>query len=60
MDPYKEGWYHGRISRQEAEGLLQRDGGTDGAFLLRDSLSVTGEYVLSITYGGKKYHYQVS
>ncbi|KAM5135446.1 breast cancer anti-estrogen resistance protein 3 homolog [Mantella aurantiaca] len=36
-------WYHGPLSRQEAEKLLQKD----GDFLIRDSLSSPGDYVLS-------------
>ena len=44
----KESWYHGRISRVDAEKILDNAGGTEGTFLVRDSLTITGEYVLSL------------
>ncbi|XP_018333139.1 SHC-transforming protein 4 isoform X2 [Agrilus planipennis] len=39
----KEIWFHGQISRAEAERLLQRD----GDFLVRESPNSEGQYVLS-------------
>lgn len=40
-------WYFGPISRQDATDLLmqERDG---GVFLVRDSSSIPGEYVLCV------------
>jgi len=49
-DLSKELWYHGRISRNDAEKLLVNKGNIEGSFLVRDSLSVTGEHILSISH----------
>jgi hypothetical protein len=47
-DLSKELWYHGRVSRSDAEHLLEQRGNVEGSFLVRDSLTTTGEYVLSL------------
>ncbi len=47
-DLAKEKWYHGRISRVDAEKILDAQGAAEGMYLVRDSLTMTGEYVLSI------------
>ena len=47
-DLSKEPWYHGRVSRPDAEKTLDQMGAVEGSFLVRDSLSMTGEYVLSL------------
>ena len=47
-DLSKELWYHGRVSRVDAEKILDNAGGGEGTFLVRDSLTITGEYVLSL------------
>uniref|UniRef100_A0A8C2J158 SH2 domain-containing protein n=1 Tax=Cyprinus carpio TaxID=7962 RepID=A0A8C2J158_CYPCA len=39
----REMWYHGRMSRRDAENLL----GRDGDFLVRDSATNPGQYVLT-------------
>ncbi|XP_057181646.1 SHC-transforming protein 2 isoform X1 [Triplophysa rosa] len=39
----REVWYHGRMSRRDAESLL----GRDGDFLVRDSATNPGQYVLT-------------
>ncbi|KAM3921770.1 SH2 domain-containing protein 3A-like isoform 1-T2 [Leptodactylus fuscus] len=48
-------WYHGPLSRQEAESLLQ----TDGDFLIRDSLSSPGNYVLSCVSTKQVLHFKI-
>eukprot|EP00062_Callorhinchus_milii_P002277 gi/632938308/ref/XP_007904520.1/ PREDICTED: SHC-transforming protein 4 isoform X2 [Callorhinchus milii] len=48
----KEIWYHGRMSRQEAERLLLND----GDFLVRESMTTTGQYVLTGLQGGQAKH----
>ena len=47
-DLSKESWYHGRVSRVDAEKILESQGSVEGSFLVRDSLTMTGEYVLSL------------
>ncbi|XP_024150596.1 SHC-transforming protein 3 [Oryzias melastigma] len=39
----KEGWFHGRLGREQAESLLT----CSGDFLVRESSSASGQYVLS-------------
>ncbi|NWR25772.1 SHC2 protein, partial [Emberiza fucata] len=48
----KEPWYHGRMSRRDAERLLQMD----GDFLVRDSLTNPGQYVLTGMHSGQPKH----
>ncbi|XP_041917554.1 SHC-transforming protein 4-like isoform X1 [Alosa sapidissima] len=47
-----EGWYHGRLSRREAESRLARS----GDFLVRESCSAPGQYVLSGLQGDAAKH----
>ncbi len=47
-DLSKELWYHGRVSRMDAECILDQKGNIEGSYLVRDSMSTTGEYVLSL------------
>uniref|UniRef100_A0A8C6NTT8 SH2 domain-containing protein n=1 Tax=Nothobranchius furzeri TaxID=105023 RepID=A0A8C6NTT8_NOTFU len=39
----EEGWFHGRLGREQAESLLT----CSGDFLVRESSSASGQYVLS-------------
>lgn len=48
----KEVWFHGPVSRQEAEMLLTKD----GDFLVRESQGSPGQYVLTGMQGGIKKH----
>lgn len=50
-------WYHGKISRSEAEYLL--NSGVDGSFLVRESESTPGDYTISLRFEGKPMHYKV-
>ena len=47
-DLSREPWYHGRISRMDAEHILEQKGNVEGSYLIRDSMTTTGEYVLSL------------
>ena len=47
------GWYHGNIPRQKAEKLLAKD----GDFLVRDSLSQPGDFVLTVFWRGMPLHF---
>lgn len=42
-----EKWFHGHMSRQKAEELLQ-NAGIDGSFVVRSSESIAGAYALSV------------
>ncbi|XP_047434567.1 breast cancer anti-estrogen resistance protein 3 homolog isoform X2 [Mugil cephalus] len=48
-------WYHGPLSREAAESLLERD----GDFLVRDSSSAPGDYVLSSFWKNGPMHFKV-
>lgn len=46
-DPTTERWFHGHLSGKEAEKLML-DKGKNGSFLVRESQSKPGDYVLSV------------
>ncbi|XP_071606834.1 breast cancer anti-estrogen resistance protein 3 isoform X1 [Heliangelus exortis] len=48
-------WYHGRIPRQVAEDLIKRD----GDFLIRDSLSSPGNFVLTCQWKNTSQHFKI-
>nr|XP_044991175.1 SHC-transforming protein 2 isoform X2 [Jaculus jaculus] len=48
----QEPWYHGRMSRRAAEKLLR----ADGDFLVRDSVTNPGQYVLTGMHAGQPKH----
>ncbi|KAL8177876.1 UNVERIFIED_CONTAM: SHC-transforming protein 2 [Gekko kuhli] len=48
----QEPWYHGKMSRRDAEQLLQMD----GDFLVRDSITNPGQYVLTGMHNGQPKH----
>ncbi|KAG8434440.1 hypothetical protein GDO86_012709 [Hymenochirus boettgeri] len=47
QDPTSERWYHGHLSGKEAEKLLMEKG-KPGSFLVRESQSKPGDFVLSV------------
>ncbi|XP_051041533.1 breast cancer anti-estrogen resistance protein 3 isoform X2 [Phodopus roborovskii] len=49
-------WYHGRIPRQVSENLVQRD----GDFLVRDSLSSPGNFVLTCQWKNLAQHFKIN
>lgn len=51
-------WYWGRLSRAEAVELLQ--GQRHGTFLVRDSGSILGDFVLSVSESSRVSHYIVN
>lgn len=51
-------WYHGRIDRPTAENLLA--GKRPGLFLVRDSGTCPGDFVLSVSENNKVSHYIIS
>lgn len=46
------GWYHNRISRQNAEAMIKED----GQFLVRKSPNIANQFVLSGMYNGSIKH----
>ena len=52
-------WYFGQMSRQDATDLLmsEREG---GVFLVRDSTSIQGDYVLCVREDNKVSHYIIN
>lgn len=53
-------WYHENLKRAEAEEILLKESqGEDGVFLIRDSSTAAGDYVLSVTHLGAVDHYQI-
>ncbi|XP_054372986.1 adapter molecule crk isoform X2 [Molothrus ater] len=51
-------WYWGRLSRVEAVSLLQ--GQRHGTFLVRDSSTIPGDFVLSVSESSRVSHYIVN
>ncbi|KAH8384584.1 hypothetical protein KR093_001801 [Drosophila rubida] len=51
-------WFHGRLTREDADELLKQ-GCDDGTFLVRESSTATGDFVLSLLYQGEVCHYQI-
>ncbi|KAL7737903.1 hypothetical protein ACLKA6_006277 [Drosophila palustris] len=51
-------WFHGRLTREDADDLLKQ-GYEDGAFLVRESSTAAGDFVLSLLYQGEVCHYQI-
>ncbi|XP_042580683.1 SH2 domain-containing protein 3C-like isoform X2 [Cyprinus carpio] len=49
------GWYHGRIPWEVSESLVQQD----GDFLVRDSLTSIGDYVLTCCWNQKALHFLI-
>ncbi|XP_076454975.1 LOW QUALITY PROTEIN: breast cancer anti-estrogen resistance protein 3 homolog [Babylonia areolata] len=50
-------WYHGTISRQRAEALVS---GSSGDFVVRDSISKPGDFVLTCGWQGQVLHFIVN
>ncbi|XP_078090914.1 breast cancer anti-estrogen resistance protein 3 homolog [Mustelus asterias] len=48
-------WFHGPIPRQATEALIERD----GDFLIRESRSSPGDYVLSCTWKHEPLHFKI-
>uniref|UniRef100_A0A671U1E1 SH2 domain containing 3A n=1 Tax=Sparus aurata TaxID=8175 RepID=A0A671U1E1_SPAAU len=54
-DPRSHAWYHGQLSREAAESLFERD----GDFLVRDSSSTPGDYVMSCFWRNGPMHFKI-
>ncbi|XP_064638569.1 tyrosine-protein kinase HTK16-like isoform X2 [Lineus longissimus] len=53
-------WYHGSISREEAEIALGKGGCSDGLYLVRASQSTPGNFAISLAAKGKLHHFQIT
>eukprot|EP00128_Syssomonas_multiformis_P002334 Colp12_sorted_trinity150504_noHs@15130 len=51
-------WFHGKISRVQAEQLLMRKG-VEGSYLIRESESSPGDFSLSVKHGTTVQHFKV-
>ncbi|XP_078082462.1 SH2 domain-containing protein 3C-like isoform X2 [Mustelus asterias] len=49
-------WYHGRIPREVSENLVQKN----GEFLIRDSLTCVGDYVLTCRWRNEPLHFKIN
>lgn len=54
----RSSWYLGPVSRQEAQSRLQ--GQRHGVFLVRDSSTCPGDYVLSVSENSRVSHYIIN
>nr|XP_039250080.1 tyrosine-protein phosphatase non-receptor type 11-like [Styela clava] len=57
-DPTSERWFHGHMSGKQAETLLT-DKGKNGSFLVRESRSKPGDFVLSVRCEDKIIHIMI-
>uniref|UniRef100_A0A3P8WF21 SH2 domain containing 3C n=1 Tax=Cynoglossus semilaevis TaxID=244447 RepID=A0A3P8WF21_CYNSE len=55
-DIRSHGWYHGHIPREVSETLVVRN----GDFLVRDSLTTVGEYVLTCRWNNEVLHFTIN
>ncbi|XP_065901648.1 crk-like protein [Dysidea avara] len=58
QDIRKASWYHGRIDRMTTEAVL--GGKRAGLFLVRDSSTCPGDYVLSVSENSRVSHYIIT
>lgn len=54
-----ENWFHGKVTRDRAEEILRENGFTEGLFLVRESVTATGDFVLSVVHENRVIHYQI-
>ncbi|KAJ8955536.1 hypothetical protein NQ318_001366 [Aromia moschata] len=53
-------WFHSGMTRDQATSLVSRHGTVDGVFLVRESRSNPGSFVLTYKCGGKVIHAQIN
>ena len=59
VDKSKRDWFHGFMSREDADSLLKEHGFTEGLFLVRESSTSLGDFVLSVVHDNDVIHYQI-
>ncbi|XP_076162317.1 growth factor receptor-bound protein 14 isoform X5 [Ptiloglossa arizonensis] len=52
-------WFHRRLKRDVAAAIVRDHGSVDGAFLVRESKSNSGAYVLTYKFSDKVFHAQI-
>ncbi|XP_063988056.1 growth factor receptor-bound protein 14-like [Diachasmimorpha longicaudata] len=52
-------WFHREVNRDTAASLIRENGSIDGVFLVRESKSHPGAFVLTYKYGDKILHAQI-
>lgn len=57
-DPTNERWFHGQLSGSESAKMLE-ERGVDGSFLVRQSQSKLGDFVLSVQCNGRVTHIMI-
>ena len=58
-DKSKTEWFHGAMGREESESLLKEHGFAEGLFLVRESSTSLGDFVLSVVHDNDVIHYQI-
>ena len=58
-EKHRRDWFHGPMGREEAESVLKEHGFTEGLFLVRESSTSIGDFVLSVVHEGDVIHYQI-
>jgi hypothetical protein len=53
----KQSWFHGVISRDEAESRLRKSGCKNGQFLVREREKTKGTFAIGLCHDGSVYHY---
>ena len=57
VSPYSVPYFHGKITREQAEAALFAHKALEGLYLLRES--VNQNYAISICHGGRVHHYSI-
>lgn len=56
---YAVSWFHGLVTRDASEHILTINGKNEGQFLVRESTTSSGDYVLSVFHDNDFIHYQI-
>ncbi|CAF0762038.1 unnamed protein product [Rotaria sordida] len=59
MDLFDASFYWGRITRQDAEEILDQSGLKNGLYLIRDKFEEAGSYAITLCFLKRFYHYRI-
>ncbi|CAF1674732.1 unnamed protein product [Adineta ricciae] len=59
MDLFDATFYWGRITRQDAEEVLEQSGLKNGLYLVREKFEEAGAYAISLCFSKRFYHYRI-